>query len=417
MRKNLKIHFLILVFLAGLVLTAGSVLAAGKKPRGFFNRAAHCIGHACRFVVSVPDRLTHPLGPFLGPLAAEFLTAGISPGSNLGRLLQNARRTDKFIKDVETQKQIVGQVRQAYRDQAARVKADSDKIRSYRQQLGEKLISGEITLTDYQNQIVSLDRVADIYDKTSEQLYQAADKFNNKNVIKMVGLGMLDQFINKVRGAIVFNAVNELNRLIDPAVIQTLVATNNRDFDRLLDMIFSGDISRIISDPVNKDISIDELKNKIRNDIKQILKDNNGRFGANFRNQLTALINHRLNELRQTVKNLPPVPSEATNSAAVTDTPGGTSPPAASDSQCPSGYRWDRMSGVGCVQINCTSDKIANAHWGYVGDCICGSAGSIAEKPDDPNRRCTYPHTYAPCPDCVFKCVKYTEECPPPPNQ
>lgn len=36
---------------------------------------------------------------------------------------------------------------------------------------------------------------------------------------------------------------------------------------------------------------------------------------------------------------------------------------------CPPGYEWQRMSGVGCVQINC--GEIANAKYSYTKDCIC----------------------------------------------
>lgn len=406
MTANLKkvISALLALLALAMALFTPTVIAANKKPRGFFPNAARCIGRVCRFVVSVPDRATHFLGPVIGPLASEFITAGIAPGSNLSRLLTNARRTENFIKNVEAQREIVSQVRQAYRDQAVRIKSEGEKIRALRRNLGEKLISGQMSLSDYQSQIVSLDRVADIYDLTAVKLNTAADKFNDKNVINLVGQGLLDQFIVKVRGAVVFSAVNELNRVIDPAIINTLVATQNRDFNSLLDMIFAGDISRIVSDPANKDIDFNILKDNIRADIRQLLKENKNNFGNNFKNKLTEIINRRLQELRQTVAALPTIPIVPTSA-----------PPASADSRCPAGYRWDRMSGVGCVQINCATSIVPFAHWSYTGDCVCGSAGSINENKDDPNKRCTRPHEFTACPDCVYACVHNSEPCPPQP--
>ena len=41
----------------------------------------------------------------------------------------------------------------------------------------------------------------------------------------------------------------------------------------------------------------------------------------------------------------------------------------AQEPQCPAGYHWDRLSGVGCVQTNCFD--VANAYWSYTGQCIC----------------------------------------------
>jgi hypothetical protein len=45
----------------------------------------------------------------------------------------------------------------------------------------------------------------------------------------------------------------------------------------------------------------------------------------------------------------------------------------ASAVDCPPGFRWDRMSGVGCVQANCPDVNSPNSHWGYTGNCICGT--------------------------------------------
>ncbi len=82
----------------------------------------------------------------------------------------------------------------------------------------------------------------------------------------------------------------------------------------------------------------------------------------------------------------------------------------ASITDCKNGYKFNRNSGVGCQQINC--GDIQNAHYSYTGDCICGSAGSINEKPTDPNKSCRYDNSYTSCPGCVYACVHSDEKCP-----
>ncbi len=77
---------------------------------------------------------------------------------------------------------------------------------------------------------------------------------------------------------------------------------------------------------------------------------------------------------------------------------------------CAPGYRFDPRSGVGCVQENCAS--VPSAHYSYEGYCVCGSSGSIAENPKDPNLECAYPADHAGCPGCVFACVHLDEKCP-----
>ena len=78
--------------------------------------------------------------------------------------------------------------------------------------------------------------------------------------------------------------------------------------------------------------------------------------------------------------------------------------------ECSPGYEFKPSSGVGCVQIDC--NNIADAHYGYVGDCICGSSGSMYENPEDPNKECYRDFDYESCPGCLYACVHFDENCP-----
>ncbi len=77
---------------------------------------------------------------------------------------------------------------------------------------------------------------------------------------------------------------------------------------------------------------------------------------------------------------------------------------------CKPGYEWQRMSGVGCVQSDCNS--IADAHYSYTKDCVCGSVGSINEKPNDPNKACHRDWEYTSCPGCLYACIHTDDMCP-----
>ncbi len=78
--------------------------------------------------------------------------------------------------------------------------------------------------------------------------------------------------------------------------------------------------------------------------------------------------------------------------------------------ECPPGFRWDRMSGVGCVQEDCF--QVANAHLSYTGQCICNDGYVGCYEPVDytsfDSNRCR--------PFCPFsrlvKCIPQGQACP-----
>jgi len=78
---------------------------------------------------------------------------------------------------------------------------------------------------------------------------------------------------------------------------------------------------------------------------------------------------------------------------------------------CNPGYEFRRKF-IRCVQSNCNGDIIPDAHLSYVGDCVCGSSGSMNENPDHNNKECARPHDYPGCPGCVYACVHSSEKCP-----
>ncbi|MBD3261497.1 MAG: hypothetical protein GF334_07415 [Candidatus Altiarchaeales archaeon] len=89
--------------------------------------------------------------------------------------------------------------------------------------------------------------------------------------------------------------------------------------------------------------------------------------------------------------------------------------------ECPPGFSWRRMSGVGCVQSDC--NDIPHAHWSYTSACICASMDNIDDPDEDMySKMCTEPVDYEGfdrekcsrfCPGSkVISCILPTEKCP-----
>ncbi|MCB8962313.1 MAG: hypothetical protein H6651_18525 [Ardenticatenales bacterium] len=53
----------------------------------------------------------------------------------------------------------------------------------------------------------------------------------------------------------------------------------------------------------------------------------------------------------------------------------------AQEPECPDGFHWERLSGVGCVQTDCMD--IANAHYSYTKSCICNDGFQACYEPID----------------------------------
>lgn len=82
---------------------------------------------------------------------------------------------------------------------------------------------------------------------------------------------------------------------------------------------------------------------------------------------------------------------------------------AARAGDCPTGETFSARFAA-CVQADC--NDVEHAHYAHGGECVCSSAGSIAQKDTDPTKPCRRPRAYASCPGCVYKCVRPDQSCP-----
>jgi hypothetical protein len=199
---------------------------------------------------------------------------------------------------------------------------------------------------------------------------------------------------------------NALSRYVRPEVINTLIATGDKDADSLLDAILAGDISEFFAGQGNKDLDMNEIKMRVRDRIKEILKNNKDSLKNNWRNEINKVIKEVMAELEKTKKNLPQVK----DIISPTSVPATSVPIPTGEGGCKSGYKLCPRCGISCIQANC--NEIESGHYSYESYCICGSSGSIAENPKDPNKECYRGADYAACPGCLYACVHFEEDCP-----
>lgn len=82
---------------------------------------------------------------------------------------------------------------------------------------------------------------------------------------------------------------------------------------------------------------------------------------------------------------------------------------AAGARECPRGRVFDPTFAA-CVQADC--NDVPLGHYAYGGECVCSTAGSIAEKATDPTKRCSRSSTDPSCPSCLYKCIRRDQSCP-----
>lgn len=116
------------------------------EARNLFRQFFRDLGQATRFIVKLPDKITRPLGPVLGPIATAMLTQNISSHHKFGQLFNNVRRANNVITDIEEQRRLTGEVKQMYRDQAPELRKYAEQLREAREGLKDQLLDRDVNL-------------------------------------------------------------------------------------------------------------------------------------------------------------------------------------------------------------------------------------------------------------------------------
>ncbi|MFC1711905.1 hypothetical protein ACFLZ1_04990 [Patescibacteria group bacterium] len=417
-KKIISILLLISIMFSSLATpTPAYARISFKKFFRTLGRGAKAIGRGSRFVINLPSKATRWMGPVLGPIAATILTKNISKNPKWAKVFKHARKADKVFKTIEEKDKYLAEMKKAYHDQADELRKQAKEIKDSRKELLDELLKGDISFEDYKNNVVALDNISEVYKKAADKFDNGADNMRVDNIARIFSRDLLRQVWGQVKDAVIFESTKELNKLIDPNIIQKLISGEGVNLDTILDGLTSSHMDKLLgsNDYKDKDIDVDALKERVRERIKQILKENKEAFKKDWNKKVNEIIKNMIKNLDEEKDKLP-VPSK--ESSPKPD--GGRENEGTAllddlldfeDDGCQVGYKMDKKLGK-CIQENCHDKAIKHAHWSHTGDCVCGSSGSMEENPEDPNKECAYSKSNRDCPGCVYACIHFNEDCP-----
>jgi len=401
--------------LIGTVLFGYLVYPHTAYARGFFHDLFRFLRRTANFIITAPGKianeLTRPLGPFLGPIVADVLLAN-APNRILS-VINKAQQVQQGIDTYDTQVQKIANAQKILRDRAQEVRDEAAALQETKRQLEQDLLSRNISLSDYQDKIVSLDQISSAYEETAQRLDQAADKMRAENLLGQIAADALHRGVKNIGNVINRRINDELKNLLNVDIINKFVGENGLNVDNVIDLMLTGDISRILENQGHKSTDPDfkNLLEQLKKDIKDQMKNDKKFLQGNWKELLDQKIKEIL-EKNKTNLNLNANTNSESENANTSELPVTEPSEIPKDEHgCAPGYTWTPQAGINCSQTNCYPDQIPNAHYSFEGYCVCGSSGSIAENKNDPNKECTYPPTYAACPGCVYECVHLDEDC------
>jgi len=421
------------------------------EARGFLNNLLRFLKRTTKFLIQLPgkiaDTLTQPLGPILGPIAANILLSN-TPNRIL-EVISKAGKVQKGVDLFEAQTKKLNDAKKILEDRADEVYKDIEELYDLDAEMKKQLLSGDTTYDQYKKDFVALKDIIEAYEETADRLETAAENLKPENLLRQIAGDAIKIGKRKLNGIIRTNVTKELQKLFNPNIIKKFVGEGGENVLKVIDLVVAGDASRILNNLGydNQDTNFKELLETIKSEIKQQLKNDKNYLKGNWREVMKQKIQDILKEYEVKKEEgkldefFEKYGNKNTNSTAnvnaektVTDSDSdlddeiddlldfedpevrvAPDPKLPKDKDgCYPGYEWSIKVGD-CVQTNC--DSVTDGHYSYVLDCLCGSSGSVAEDPKDPNKECYQRSDYAACPSCLYACVGLKAECPDYPKQ
>ncbi len=377
---------------------AAFIFPSPVHARNIFKQIGRGLRRTVRFVVRLPNKTTRWMGPVLGPLAADILTGNLARSAQFGQIFLKAQKAQKIIDTIDEQRQLLSDLKGAYRSEADKLEEYAAGLRETRQELAAQVTSGELSLDDFLEQGVALERLAESYDQVAGQMRNKADTIDERTIIGLVTKNAANVLIGRIKDTVLFEVRNQISSLVKENVIRRLLGGDVDNADLLLDLLVEGDVKEFLDGGGGEGLDMDAFRERLRDQIKQILKEGKQDLKDNWRDKIKEVLVDLADQMKAESEGLPEAPAAGEKQALPVDEHG-----------CRTGYHWDIKVGK-CAQTNC--NDIPDAHWSYTLDCVCGSSGSVNENPQDPNKECAYSLEYAACPGCVYACVHLDEDCP-----
>jgi len=376
--------------------------------RNIFRDGLRCLGKVCRFVLEAPDKVTRPLGPVVGPIASTILTQNIAKHAKLGKIFRDAKRIDSIVKSVEEQQRLVGELKKVYADQATTLRTQAEELSAQKDLLGKQLVGGVISFDEYMEQAMDIHLMLQSLEAGAQKMERAAERVNTGTILGLLGKNVLKELANQAGDIVATELRNEVKRLVNFDVVRTLLRQGEGGEDAILDLLFSTELRSSLAGG-DGGVDLDELKRRIREQLKQMMKEKQRDLRNNWNERISEIIRTTRDQLSAEMS------QDEKDELDLAGTVCEQTVEKAEGEQCGAGYDFRPRTGVGCVQTNC--NDVPNAHYSYVHYCVCGSSGSINENPNDPNKECHLPPNCGPCPSCVYACVHFDEACPALPSQ
>jgi hypothetical protein len=417
------------------------------EARGFLKGLLRFLQRASKFIIHLPgkiaDTLTRPLGPVLGPIAANILLSNTP-----NRILEVISKADKLQKGVdlfENQTKKLDAAKKILEDRADEVYKDIEELYELDAEMKKQLLSGDIKYEDYQKDFVALNKIIEAYEDTAGRLEKAAENMKPENLLKQIAGDALKVGKRKLNRIIRRNVAKEMKKLFNPEIIKKFIGEGGENVLNVVDLIVGSDATRILKGLGydNEDPNFKELLETIKEEIKVQLKSDKDYLKGNWRGVMEDKIKEILEEYEvskeegkldeffekygnKNANTATNVNAESTVIDSDSDLDDeldfedpedriAPDPKLPKDKNgCYPGYEWSIKVGD-CIQTNC--DSVTDGHYSYVLDCLCGSSGSIAEDPNDNNKECYQRSDNASCPSCLYACVGLKAECPDYPKQ
>ena len=418
------------------------------EAQGFLKNLLRFLKRSTKFLILLPgkiaDTLTSPLGPILGPIAANILLSN-TPNRIL-EVITKADNVQQGVNLLEDQTKKLNAAKKILEDRADEAYKDVEELYELDTEMKKQLLSGDITYDQYKKDFIALKDIIEAYEDTAERLEQAAENLKPENLLRQIAGDAIKVGKRKLNRIIRRNVTKEMQKLFNPEVIKKFIGEGGMNVVKVVDLIVGNDATRILGDLGydRDDSNFNELLEAIKAEIKEQLKSDKDYLKGNWRDVMKQKIQDILKEYelkkeegkldeffeKYGNKNINTVTNTATNTSSNSSTGGNDSddffdfedpedriapdPKLPKDEKgCYPGYEWDVKDGK-CKKSNCNS--IVDGHWSYAVDCVCGSSGSVEENPDDNNKECYQRSDNASCPSCLYSCVGLKAECPAYPN-
>jgi hypothetical protein len=266
------------------VLVFAIVAPGPAYGRGFFRGLKRAVG----FVVSVPDKITRPLGP-AAPLAQMWLL-GKTP--KFAKIIKKAGEANRAINDIETQKAKLNEVKLVYRTQAAELRRKAAALSMDKEALENILLAkGKDYWPAYKENVIALKNMEESLNRAADRLDKRADDLGVDDILKLFAGNAARTVLKNIEGVVFQEIGKEFDKLVDPRVVAMFVEKGGLGADGVIDLVIEGDVDRLIR---KKGLAgrpdFEDLKKRLKQRVRAQMKEDAAHYRENWEAEIDKII-------------------------------------------------------------------------------------------------------------------------------